>query len=372
MSVVRGWCPSAHRPMESGDGFLVRVKPRLGRLSREELQALVELTERFGNGVIDLTRRGNLQIRGVTEEGHPVLLAGLIEAGLVDADPVLEERRNILVFPFWMSGDRTERIAKSIAEKLDQLPELPGKMGFAVDTGPKRQLTDAPADFRFEPGEGSSLVLRADGAEKGVSVTETTAFDALMAQAEWFVATGGHDAGRMARHLTRVSAPDEWNTHAAPDVGQDVVPGPSEFGSILGVPFGQTNANALRDLLESSEFSSVTVLPWRMISLNAVQSVDVDGFVTTDDPILRASACPGAPQCGQAEIPTRRLASALAGGVASLHVSGCAKGCARQSASDVTLVGRNGRFDLVRNGTVSDTPVRSGMTEAEVLEVLAV
>ena len=26
---VKGWCPGAHRPMMSGDGLVVRIRPRL-------------------------------------------------------------------------------------------------------------------------------------------------------------------------------------------------------------------------------------------------------------------------------------------------------------------------------------------------------
>ena len=33
--VVRGWCPNAWRPMAAGDGLLVRVRPRLGRLDAD-------------------------------------------------------------------------------------------------------------------------------------------------------------------------------------------------------------------------------------------------------------------------------------------------------------------------------------------------
>ena len=33
---IKGWCPSALRPMQSGDGLVVRVRPRGGRLSAEQ------------------------------------------------------------------------------------------------------------------------------------------------------------------------------------------------------------------------------------------------------------------------------------------------------------------------------------------------
>ncbi|MEN3285767.1 MAG: precorrin-3B synthase, partial [Bradyrhizobium sp.] len=61
-SPVKGWCPGARRPMQSGDGLIVRVRPHAGSLPVASLGALAEAASRFGNGQIDLTRRANLQI----------------------------------------------------------------------------------------------------------------------------------------------------------------------------------------------------------------------------------------------------------------------------------------------------------------------
>ena len=91
---IRGWCPTAHHPMATGDGLLVRVRPWLGRISLAQTLELIRLAERYGNGRLDLTNRANWQVRGVSSEGHPSLLAGLIEAGLVAPDPELEARRS--------------------------------------------------------------------------------------------------------------------------------------------------------------------------------------------------------------------------------------------------------------------------------------
>ena len=59
----------------SGDGLLVRVKPAYGLLDAADLTCLADLSDQFGNGVLDLTSRANLQIRGVSEQGHPALLS---------------------------------------------------------------------------------------------------------------------------------------------------------------------------------------------------------------------------------------------------------------------------------------------------------
>jgi precorrin-3B synthase len=80
-------------------------------------------------------------------------------------------------------------------------------------------------------------------------------------------------------------------------------------------------------------------------------------IVDSDDPLLRIEACPGAPDCKSSSVDARgdaRRLAALAsanGYVGSIHVSGCAKGCARSAPSELVLVGKAGRYRLVRNAT---------------------
>ena len=49
-TIVRGWCPGAHRPMMSGDGPVVRIRPRLARLTRDQALGLCDVAEEFGSG----------------------------------------------------------------------------------------------------------------------------------------------------------------------------------------------------------------------------------------------------------------------------------------------------------------------------------
>ncbi|MGV6850177.1 MAG: cobalamin biosynthesis protein CobG, partial [Marinibacterium sp.] len=133
--VVQGWCPGAHRPMMSGDGLVVRVRPRLARLTAAQTLGLCDLALRFGNGTIDLTNRANLQLRGAAETDHQALLAELSALNLLDAEPGIETRRNILVSPLYQPGDLTARLTQALIDRLGDLPALPAKFGFAVDTG---------------------------------------------------------------------------------------------------------------------------------------------------------------------------------------------------------------------------------------------
>jgi precorrin-3B synthase len=361
--MIKGWCPSAYYPMMSGDGLIVRVRPHAGRLDRAQVMGLCEASAQYGNGVIDLTNRANLQIRGVAEEDHAALVEALSVFGLLDADPAREARRNIIVAPDWRLGDATARLAEKLAQRLGELPPLPAKFGFAVDADEGPVLGDAPADIRIERGAGGGLIVRADGAAQGCPVAEGEAIDAVIALAHWFAARGA-EAKRMARLLRSVSLPQAWQGEPPAPARMRPKPGDDIGGLVLGAPFGQLPAEALADLMMESRATALRVTPWRQFAVEGARALPAHGFIDApDDPLLRVDACPGAPACPAATVETRALARALAGHVhGDLHVSGCEKGCARPRAADVTLIGRDGDFDLVHGGKPGDTPTRRGLT----------
>lgn len=364
---IKGWCPGAHRPMTAADGLVVRVRPRLGRLDAAQMRGLCDLAQRYGSGAIDLTSRANLQLRGVAEADHPALLEALNRLDLLDADPELEARRNLIVTPFWQEGDLTARITRTLLSRLADLPELPAKLGIAVDCGQAPVLHTASADFRIERST-DGLILRADGAPGGRPVTEETVHQALCEMAHWFVDHMTPDRRRMARVVAVTPLPPGWSC-AAPRPAHATAPriGSHPMGALIGAPFGQLDAAAFAQVIADSP--GVRITPWRSVLLEQVALPDHPAFITDPaDPILRVDACPGAPLCPAASVQTRRLARALAGRRdGHLHVSGCSKGCARACASDVTLVGRDGRFDLVHNGRASDSPCQTGLTPDDLL-----
>jgi precorrin-3B synthase len=126
---IRGWCPGALRPMMSGDGLVVRIRPRGGRLTSTQAKGIAVLSALHGNGLIDLSNRANIQLRGVTEAGHAPLIEGLASLGLIDETTEAESRRNIVVTPFWQDGDAVQDVVRSLAEALNRsdAPETPGK-----------------------------------------------------------------------------------------------------------------------------------------------------------------------------------------------------------------------------------------------------
>jgi precorrin-3B synthase len=346
---IAGWCPDAWRPMAAGDGLLLRVKPRLARLSGEDALALAALATRHGNGLIDLTRRANLQLRGLDRAGWQAALGALLARGLVAADPVAEARANVLVAPDWHDGDGTARIAAEMLARLPELPALPGKVGFVIDAGAAPLLLSEPGDFRVERGAGGGLILRADGRPTGVALAPGAEADGLIALARWFAASGG--SGRMAAHAAPLPA---WAQGQEPPAhpAAPLRPGPCALGMAHGAPFGQVAAPTLVAALAVPGARALRLTPWRVMVVEGAGAATIPGLIAdAADPLLQVEACPGAPACPQAHGPTRDLAQSLAPLVrGTLHVSGCAKGCASSRPAAHMLTARaDGRFDLARD-----------------------
>jgi precorrin-3B synthase len=164
--------------------------------------------------------------------------------------------------------------------------------------------------------------------------------------------------------------------------------GPLPGGAFgLGLPFGAMTAAILASLADLSEAygdDSLRITPWRAC---IIPDISVIGFgeicasgvglgliVDPADPRLAVAACPGQPACSRASVPARRDALRLAemGLSPTVHVSGCAKGCAHPGPARVTLVGENGRYGIVRQGRADETPSVRDLTLEQIMTALEI
>ena len=323
---VKGWCPTALRPMPSGDGLLVRVRPWCGAFTRAQAAGLADIAQALGNGHIDLTRRANLQIRGLREESLPALHDALARLGLLDE----EDARNVMVGP--LAGPEARALARSLGRALPS--GLPAKFGCVVDDGGPLSIAGERADIALcLTSEG--VAVRVDGEWLGVTTLDRAAAAAL----------GGQ------RSFTRMTVMP--------------MPGQRRLGRLgrftgLAAPFGRLEAMQLRTLAETAGVTEIRLSPWRALYVDA--PVDDAGLIVDEnDPLLRIEACPGAPACASASTDTRADGRRLAalGVPGTIHVSGCAKGCARTAPADLVLVGDRGRYGVVRCGTARDPAMRT-------------
>ena len=262
----KGWCPSAHRPMEVADGLLARIRPHMGRLTKAQALGVCELANTCGNTLIELTNRANLQIRGIGRDSHPKLLDGLRHLGLLDPDPEIEKRRSILVAPFWRPGDETEQLASGLVGRLFDLPELPAKFGFVIDLGPEPLLKDVSGDIRVERG-AEGMIVRADGAPKGRPVTMETCLDVFVEMSHWFGARRTAERRRMAHVVAHEGLPAAWATVPALNGSARPAAGPHGLGHLVEFGARPFACDQLAAVIEASEAEAIRLTPWRVVLL---------------------------------------------------------------------------------------------------------
>jgi len=389
----RGWCPGTLRPMATGDGLLVRLHPPRNVLMPDQLDLIADLAQRHGNGQVEVSGRGHLQVRGIRDEAHPALVEALLAAGLVDEAE--GDGPNRLVLPSPLAGRAADEFldAASLADAVERIGRsvsgLPAKLSVVVDGGGALALDHVAADLRlraisaetlalglpdnlwFGPiacGEAAAIVARLldQFAERrrsaeGLARMRDLGADALSALA----AMSG---------LAAMAAPAK----RAPPRGVGVVAERDGRNALLAVlPFGRTDARGLAriaDLARKAGSDGIRPTPWRGLAVCGLandcvaplrEALRIEGLVVAaGDPRLSIAACTGAPACARGAAPTLadaamladRLAPLLAGGL-GLHVSGCAKSCAHPSRADLTLVGRDGRYDVVVDGASGDAAI---------------
>ena len=67
--------------LQSGDGLVLRIRARNGRLEPDQARLIAALSARHGNGLMDLTSRANLQLPGLDPAGHAATVAALAGIG---------------------------------------------------------------------------------------------------------------------------------------------------------------------------------------------------------------------------------------------------------------------------------------------------
>lgn len=380
----RGWCPGLHDPMPTGDGLLVRVKPPGARLTGTAARCLAQASRRFGNGTMELTSRGNIQVRGLDAAGVPRFAAAMEAAGLASAEAGAERRRNVMLHP--LAGDDPAAAAdagplaaaiEAMLEADPALAALPPKFGFAVDGGGVLGRCGS-ADITVRT-DGARHWIGLDGAEAPCAPDATVGLLHALARAAGPRRARGIGAALMTVVGLVPSAPVVHASTATP-AGFIAYPGTDHGAFALGLPFGQTDGAMLDLLAELAERFSGGVLrlsPWRAVLLGRVGTGDAPALraaagsagliVEAGDRRLRMAACIGSDGCASGTVPARRDAALLAaaGWSGFLHVSGCAKGCAHPGRAANTLVGGGGSYSAVRDGRADAPPVAAGLSPAQ-------
>jgi precorrin-3B synthase len=366
--------------MPTGDGLLARLRPD-GTVSLDAMAGLVAAARAHGNGIIEITSRGSIQVRGLTDaaafadavaelgiaahDGVPVItdpLAGLDPAELVDAGALAAELRVALA---------TQPFAQRLAPKIS----------VAIDGGGALHLDALTADIRLRAVEGPRLHVAIGGdAAHADSLGTVAPPDAVATVMQLLGTVAAHGPQARARDVIfagRGSMPPRITADPIGHFG--LRDGMVAVG--IGFAFGHTDATALADLIcavRHAGASGLRAAPGRTLLVVGLAEIQVASFVEAAqtlgfivdrvDPRRRVVACAGAPVCAAAEIAARSLAPAIARSAAPLlapddviHVSGCSKGCAHHGRATLTAIGRDGQCDVL----VGDEP--AGRCAAAVL-----
>jgi precorrin-3B synthase len=398
--LAKGWCPGVLRPMLARDGYLVRLRITGGVLSAATARSIAALAAYYGNGLLDLSARANLQLRGVREADIPALIDALGDLGLVDADAAGEAARNVIASP--LAGLREGFDITPIAAALDarlssdtSLHALPAKFGFLVDDGGEPTLAGVPADIRFDRADDETgvrfwiglggtrdqavpLGFCSAGELVGAAVWLARGFLSLAANCSPVPRRMADLIERLGRYQAARAFGGDGDAPRLPYSGAILNKPPAGLSApdgiaILGLaaPFGRLDhamLTAAADLAESAGHGDIRLTPWRCLLLPGVDALpkpeQVAGFILDpEDPLLRIAACSGMTGCERGTTPTHDdaraltdVAARLEGSGISIHVSGCEKGCAKATRTAFTLVGRDGRYDLVQNGKAATLP----------------
>lgn len=364
---VQGWCPTAWKPMRAQDGWIVRVRPYCASISAAQWATLAELALSYAHPQIELTRLGNVQLRGVNEADLSFVRSQLIAAQLVPADEDADLAPVVHCTAFYSANDRTHRLAQALSvaavERLSPLAlqgtglsALPSKFGLLVDDE-ARSLSGVASDLRlWAYADGAyGLALGDSGNCYRFSSAEQVE-DAAIQISTWFARERMRAFEKPPTRLQTLLQSRQPDVPALKETAlqlmqdraaESVAPGEHAQGRILGVPLGRIDAQAMHKLAKSlPAHTEIRVTPWRSLLLLSEDAqlpmacLDAAHWIVHGaDARLKVSACTGSPRCAQAHIPAQAMALQLAPHIpdsAHLHISGCTKFCAL--SADATSV----------------------------------
>ena len=134
-------CPGALQTHSAADGQLARIRLPGGLIDAAQLEAVALAAREFGAPGLELTSRGNIQIRAVSDAA--AVADRLRAAGLLPS-PRHERVRNIVASPLSGRlggvGDVRAVTAALDAAVLrdDRIVDLPGRFLFSIDDGSGR------------------------------------------------------------------------------------------------------------------------------------------------------------------------------------------------------------------------------------------
>lgn len=392
-------CPGLLRIVAARDGGICRIKLAAGVLGSAQALAVAGAAERYAHGVIELTNRANLQIRGIDGD-HQALVGELMAAGVGPANPASDDVRNLMLSPTaGLDPSRlcdTRPLAAQILASLESRPrlhELSAKFAVSLDGGEGLAMLEHHHDLWVSALtlEGQTWLGFGLAGSPGqhrplAAVPQAYGHALVMAVLELFLDLARPEQARM-RHmledtpvevfleqlaqrletpLRRDPAITGWQRPAAlayrhlgiyPQAQDDLV----AVGA--APPLGRLDSGLLSQVARlATEYgdASLHLTPWQSLLLPNVPAMRAAPLlaalqalglsVAAQQPLARLVACTGSAGCAKGLADTKADALTLAEHLpvhAAVHLTGCRRSCASAHTAPLTLLAvAPGRYDL--------------------------
>jgi precorrin-3B synthase len=355
-------CPGALQLHQAADGAVARVRLPGGMMTVEQLAALANVATRSGSGTLELTSRGNVQLRGIADAA--TVADAIAGAGLLPS-ATHERVRNIVASPLsgrvggltdvrpWVSDLDAAIRAQSV------LAELSGRFWFSIDDG-RADVSGLGADVGAHvTADGVALLLA--GSDTGVRLDAVDVIPTMIDVATRFVHTRG-PAWRVAEMADRGQLLDVAPTAqpgatfpavTRPPVGWiEQLDGRIALGA--AVPLGVLPARHAEFVAAIG--APVLITPWRSLLVCDLDEGVADTALRVLAPMglvldegsgwLDVSACVGSPGCARSAADVRAHVMAVVDsgdtGPGHRHFVGCERACGRPPAGDVLLATPDG------------------------------
>lgn len=392
----RGECPGVAHPLQTGDGWLARLIP-YAPIGVEDVLALCAASLTHGNGILEITQRGSLQVRGLSELSAP-RFAALVQTLKLPADTRVPWVTSAL-----LGLDAAEVGAgcalfaplRAAVERCAGLADIHPKVSALFDGGGALHLDEVVADLRIQILAGATSEIRLAGnALTAVQLGCVAATDLVPTVTAILSAIAARGADARARDLTQPRALQTLRRALAavlrPAPVRRARPVCNPIGRHrlkngllalgLAFPFGQVHALDLARVARYAAHEGALALrpaagkACLVIGLTEEAAQRFTAFAVGEnliteraDPRLYVTCCAGAPACRAASVATRdwapRIAQAaqhLLDGSIQVHLSGCAKGCGQPRTTALGFVGPNG---VLLAGRAEDPPAGTASIE---------
>lgn len=361
----------------AADGGLVRVRVPGGALGAGQLATLAAASNKHSDGSLELTSRGNVQLRRLAP-GAEVDLAGSLHAAGLLPSWSHERVRNLVASTLSGRDTHGHLDVRPLVAALDQglcadpdLAALPGRFLFGVDDG-RGDVTALRPDVGLFALSAGTVALLLAGADSGLRFAPGAAPAAGLAAARAFLAersAQSSEAWRLAelegavdRVAARVGGSRSVPAGLPPATRGPVGEVPQRDGRVAVaalVPLGRLASAQVNALVEAA--GEILLTPWRTVVVPDLPPADASRWVArlgslglvTDpaSPWVGVTACAGRPGCAKALADVRADAAATPTTGGPVHWIGCERGCGRPAGRHVQVLATGDGYTVSVDGT---------------------